>query len=91
MNKTKQLQKELEEIENEFQIIFKRCYDYKRHCWKKDFNVTEWNYYKEFWGKAFYKEWEDKYVECYLNFLNSRVRNIKCKINQIKWKNFGKY
>ena len=92
MNEVEKLKKEYQEILNESREVARHYYDDKLHSWRRGgFNVTDWTYYREFWGKADYEEWENYSVTSYLNFLSSRLKNIEIKLNQIKMREFGRH
>lgn len=91
MNEIEKLNKEYQNVIDEMAELFKLYYDYKLRRWKYGFNVADWVYCREFWGIHDYREYQDKFAECYLNFLNRKKRNIKIKINQIKQKKYKKH
>lgn len=85
-----EIDKQIALYHKESSEIHDRYYDRKRYRYKSGFLASEWTYYTEFVGKANYREWEDTSICSYLNFLSSKVLNLKNKKNQIFWKYLGK-
>lgn len=86
----KAIDKQIKEYWDEIQEVYEDCLDNKTRCWRRGFRASDWTYYNEFLTKADYKDWDDRSACSYINYLGSRIRNLKLKKNQIKWKNFGK-
>lgn len=82
------IKRELEEINQEFSDVVDLFYDQKTYHWKDWFVASNWNFYREFMGKHDYCDWNDGSVVSYLNFLISRVRNLKYKMNREFWRGF---
>ena len=86
----KAIDKQIKEYWDEMQEVYKEYLDHKTLRWRNGFRASDWTYYNEFLTKADYEDWNDSSVCSYLNYLGSRIRNLKLKKNQIKWKNYGK-
>lgn len=83
-----EIDKQIALYQKESSEIHDRYYNRKRY--RSKFLASEWTYYTEFVRKANYREWEDASVCSYLNFLSSKIHNLKNKKNQIFWKYLGK-
>jgi hypothetical protein len=89
ISKEQQYRQELKKIDQEYSDVVDRHYNEKLRHWCGNFIASEWTYYKEFKASHKYKKWMDGSVTSYLNFLISRSRNLKLKIDRERYKKFN--